>query len=214
MSIGIQAIGCYVGNVVDCHSKLERHGVEESFISKKTGFLGNAVIEDGDQPSDMCVKAFRALEKKLEIVVEDIDFILVCTQNGDFRLPQTSAVVHGKLGLPPSCAGFDISLGCSGYVYSLGVAKSFMEANGLKYGLVFTADPYSGIIDENDKNTDLLFGDAATVTLMSEDGVYDLGNSIFDTRGDLSAALQCAHNGQLHMDGRGIFDFVHTAHSK
>lgn len=208
MSIGIEAIGSYLGNRVDCRTKLDRHGVEESFIVKKTGFVGNTVMEEGEQPSDMCVHAFKALQEKCDVLPENVDFVLVCTQNGDHRLPQTSAIVHSKLELGQSCAAFDISLGCSGYVYGLSVAKSFMEANGLKCGLVFTADPYSGIIDENDKNTDLLFGDGATATLMSEDGVYDLGSSVFDTKGDMSAALVCEHGGQLFMDGRRIFEFV------
>ena len=79
---------------------------------------------------------------------------------GLFARRMSSAVVHGKLGLPERCAAFDISLGCSGYVYALSVVKAFMEAQGLRNGLLFTADPYSKILDPEDKNTVLLFGDS------------------------------------------------------
>lgn len=208
MSINIAAIGSYIPDAVDCRTKLERHGVEESFIKKKTGFVGNSRMLESESTSDMCVKAFFALEEKYGSLADKVDFVCVCTQNGDNLLPQVSAEVHGKLGLNQNCAAFDISLGCSGYVYGLSVVKSFMESNGLQCGVLFTADPYSGIIDENDKNTDLLFGDAATATLITEDGDFRIGKFVFDTMGAKSDHLVCPHGGRLHMDGRGIFDFV------
>lgn len=65
-------------------------------------------------------------------------------------------------------AAFDISLGCSGYVYGIYAMKGFMEAAGLKNGLLITADPYSKIVDPEDRNTTMLFGDAATATWMGE----------------------------------------------
>src|ERR1035438_6305021 len=83
-------------------------------------------------------------------------------------LPHTSAIVQGKLGLPQNCACFDVALGCSGYVYGLSIIKSFMRDNGMSSGLLFTADPYSKIIDPQDKSTVLLFGDAATASLLED----------------------------------------------
>jgi 3-oxoacyl-[acyl-carrier-protein] synthase III len=84
-------------------------------------------------------------------------------------LPHTAAIVQDKLGLPTHVAAFDISLGCSGYVYGIYAMKGFMEAAGLKNGLLVTADPYSKIVDPEDRNTTMLFGDAATATWMGED---------------------------------------------
>lgn len=208
MSVGIVSVGSYIPKVEDCRTKLDRHDVEESFIIKKTGFVGNSKMEDGEKASDMCVKAFQSLEEKCGTLKDKVDFLIVCTQNGDYLLPQTSALVHSKLDLPQRCAALDISLGCSGYVYALNVAKSFMESNGLQCGIVLTADPYSGIIDIQDKNTDLLFGDAATATLLAENAAYELGKAVFDTKGADYDALLCEHGGQLYMDGRRIFDFV------
>ncbi|MDK2955049.1 MAG: 3-oxoacyl-[acyl-carrier-protein] synthase [Desulfovibrionales bacterium] len=207
MTIGIAGIGIHIPQIQDCREKLSRHNVDESFLENKTGFVGNAQ-KNGLATSDLCVLAAEDLARKRDFSAEEVDFLCVCTQNGDFHLPQTSALVHRKLGLPRSCAAFDISLGCSGYVYSLNVARAFMEANGLKRGLVFTADPYSDIIDINDKNTDLLFGDAATVTLMTDDPDYEIGKSVFETDGASAEALQCEHGGRLFMDGRRIFEFV------
>jgi 3-oxoacyl-[acyl-carrier-protein] synthase-3 len=115
--------------------------------------------------------------------------------------------VHGKLGLPEDCAAFDISLGCSGYVYGLAVIESLMTSANMKHGLLFTADPYSKVIDEDDKNTSLLFGDAATVTYISEDPVFVSGRFTFGTRGKDFEYLICRDR-RLSMNGREIINFV------
>jgi len=116
--------------------------------------------------------------------------------------------VHAKLSFENDCAAFDISLGCSGYVYSLLVMKSFMEANDLKHGILFTCDPYSPILDPDDKSTELLFGDAATATLLCENPVLEIGKGVFGTAGEFHKALIKRKNERLHMDGRLIFNFV------
>jgi 3-oxoacyl-[acyl-carrier-protein] synthase-3 len=122
-------------------------------------------------------------------------------------------VVHGKLDAPDRCACFDISLGCSGYVYGLAVVGSLMETTGMETGLLFTADPYSKIVDEHDRNTALLFGDAATVTLLRRSNdvskVWVPRRFAFGTRGQAGSALQ-NRGGRLAMDGRAIFNFSLT----
>jgi len=144
--------------------------------------------------------------------IEAVDCLIVCTQNPDGSgLPHTSAVVHGKLGLPQECACFDIALGCSGYVYGLSIIKAFMRDNGMATGLLFTADPYSKIIDPQDKSTVLLFGDAATASLIEDSpdawvpGPFRLG-----TCGKDGGALE-NRSGTLHMNGRAVFTFSATA---
>jgi 3-oxoacyl-[acyl-carrier-protein] synthase-3 len=141
-----------------------------------------------------------------------VDCIVVCTQNPDAHgLPHTSAVVHGKLGLPRNAAGFDISLGCSGYVYGLSLATAFMQANGLRCGLLFTADPYSKILDPEDWDTELLFGDAATVTWLGEDPVYRCRPAMFATDGSLGHSIAVsAGSGKLGMLGSNVFKFSMT----
>jgi 3-oxoacyl-[acyl-carrier-protein] synthase-3 len=93
-------------------------------------------------------------------------------------------------------------------VYALHIAKDFMEANGLQRGLLFTSDPYSDIVDPNDKNTDLIFGDAATVTLLSNNPKFEIGKGAFVTDGSAYEKLIKRKDEYLYMDGRGIFNFV------
>lgn len=135
------------------------------------------------------------------------------SEPGGGGIPHTSAIVHGKLKASATCAAFDISLGCSGYVYGLSIVKSFMEQNGLKHGLFFTCDPYSTIIDPDDKNTVLLFGDAATVTYLTTDALnasrWVPTKFLFGTLGSESNALQIQRD-RLVMNGRAVYNFSAT----
>ncbi|MNF62283.1 3-oxoacyl-[acyl-carrier-protein] synthase 3 [compost metagenome] len=134
--------------------------------------------------------------------------MIVVTQNGDAEgLPHTAAIVQDKLGLPTHVAAFDISLGCSGYVYGLYAIKGFMEATGLKNGLLITADPYSKIVDPEDRNTTMLFGDAATATWMGENPIWQLGKSKFGTDGSGAPHLKVT-DGVFFMNGRQVFNFA------
>lgn len=171
-----------------------------------------AIRQEHEETSGLCCKAFADLQNKAPIRPEEIDCIIVCTQNPDGRgLPHTSASVHAALGLPDNCAAFDISLGCSGFVYGLSIIQCFMQGNGLRRGILFTADPYSKIIDQQDKNTSLLFGDAAAATLISDAPVWRTGKFIFGSRGQERNAIQVdPATGKLSINGRAVFTFSAT----
>jgi 3-oxoacyl-[acyl-carrier-protein] synthase-3 len=193
---------------VSNYSKKERFQVTNDFIENKLGVKFVSRIDSDQNASDLCCLAYqRLLARKTSLDPKDIDVIIVCTQNPDFSLPHTSAIVHGKLNLPDKCAAFDVSLGCSGYVYTLAVIESLMKSSDMKNGLLFTADPYSKIIDDNDKNTALLFGDAATVTHIGEDPVFVSGKFTYGTKGKDYKYLICRDN-VLTMNGREIFNFA------
>ena len=205
----IQSVSGYVPDGrLESLPKGELFGYGVNFLEGKIGTLSLAVKDEGDEASDLCVKAFRAYEKRGGSL-DGVGLVVVCTQTPDGHgIPHTSAVVHAKLGLPDECACFDISLGCSGYVYGLSVVKAFMEANGITKGLFFTSDPYSSIIDPHDQATCLVFGDAATVTVMEAGrGGWELKDVVFGTRGSGGGAI---HNreGRLFMNGRDVFNFA------
>ena len=214
--IGLRAIASYVPDGFEENAgKMGQFKIDARFIADKIGVGSVARKADDEETSDMCVRAYHALREKIGVTEDKVDCVIVCTQNPDGHgIPHTSAIVQAKLDLPESCATFDVSLGCSGYVYGLSIAKSFMEANGLSCGLLFTSDPYSKIIDPADKNTVLLFGDAAAVSLMAEDdgGEADTWQPTairFNSLGKQAGAL---HNdgGELFMNGRAVFNFSAT----
>ncbi len=211
--IGIQSIGTYIPAArIDNRQRMEQFEVDEAFLREKSGMLRLAVKGEDEETSDLCAKAFAALQGKTGLKAEDVQCLVVCTQNPDgFGLPHASALVHAKLGLPDHCAAFDISLGCSGFVYGLSVIQAFMQANGYKRGVLFTADPYSKVVDAQDKATSLLFGDAATATLISDNPLWHSGRFLFGTHGKESAALEVRPERQLAMNGRAVFSFSATA---
>ena len=207
--IGIEAIGTYLPQErVSNLERLEKFGLKEEFIHNKVGFSKLSKKSTDDDTSDLCVKAFQDIIGKLPLRTDEIDCIAVCTQNPDgYGLPHTSAIVHEKLSLPTTCAAFDISLGCSGYVYGLSILKSFMASNHFQKGLFFTADPYSKIIDYDDKNTSILFGDGAAVTLLGSNPIYEIGEFVFGTDGSKRSFI-IVEDKKLKMSGRGVYSFA------
>lgn len=185
-------------------------GVPRSTLLRRIGVQRIALKSAHDDTSDMAARAAEKLFARGDVRRDEIDCLAVVTQNPDAcGLPQTSALVHAKLGLPAHCAAFDVGLGCSGYVYGLSILRGFMESNGLCRGLLLTADPYSKIVDPQDKRTALLFGDAATATLLGDDPVWRIGRFDFGTDGTRADSL-CVNpsTGRLFMDGRAVLQFA------
>lgn len=183
-------------------------GEGEDFIRTKLGATTLTRLEDGEETSDLAVAAIEALLARGELERTEIDALVVVTQNGDGDgLPHTSAIVQGKAALSQRVAAFDISLGCSGFVYGLTALRGFMECAGLRNGVLVTADPYSTIIDPSDRVTSLLFGDAAAATWLSSDGEWEIGRPEFGTDGTGAEHLMC-RDGRLTMNGRQVFNFT------
>ncbi len=208
--LGIENIGSYIPEKRESNfAKMEKFEIDEKFITGKIGVEKLSIKEKAEKSSSLCVKAFENLCDKHPIEKSEIDCCIVVTQNPDYPIPHVSAIVHKELSLGKECACFDISLGCSGYVYGLSVILSFMKDNGFTKGLLFTSDPYSDIINKDDKNTDLLFGDGATVTLIGEKSLYAPIGFSFATDGSGYENIICK-DGILDMNGRGVFNFAAT----
>lgn len=208
--IGIKSIASYIpAGRIDNLAQAAAFDRDEAFVASKIGTPTLSVKDAAEETSDLCAAAVRnLLARNPELRLEDVQALIVVTQNGDAEgLPHTSAIAQHKIGLPSNVACFDVSLGCSGFVYGLYVIKGFMEAAGLKNGILVTADPYSKIMDRNDRMTTLLFGDAATATWIGEDPVWELGPARFGTDGSGADHL-VVRDGCFHMNGRQVFNFA------
>lgn len=203
--LGIKYISSYIPENHVLSS--ERTDGNETFLREKIGTNKLPKIQD-ISIADACYLAFEKLLKKTSLNVDEVECIVLCTQNPDYNgLPHNSSLIQSKIGAKTNTACFDIGLGCSGYVYSLSIIQSFMQCNSMKRGLLFTCDPYSKIIDVNDKNTAPLFGDAATVTLISDDPIYSTEKTLFHTDGANFDSI-FNNNGVFFMNGRSVFNFV------
>ena len=220
MQLGISAITHAFGkhklnNIEECLLK----GFEGDFIKKKVGIETRYSAGDEQATSDLAVEASRALLEKTNLKPSDIGLVVVITQTPDYQLPHTAALVQRELGLPKNVASFDVSLGCSGYVYGLSICISFMLANSIKNCLLITAETYTKIVDPSDGATFPLFSDGASATLINDDPIYLLGRGVFTTDGSGAERLivrgggsrQPNHKDYIYHDGRAIFSFMMTS---
>ncbi|MCA9024839.1 MAG: ketoacyl-ACP synthase III [Planctomycetaceae bacterium] len=138
-------------------------------IEAKTGITERHVASRGECSSDLAVAAAEKLFASGAIDRDEVDFLLLCTQSPDYLLPTTACLVQERLGLSNTVGALDINLGCSGYVYALGMAKGLVETGQAKNLLLITADTYSKFIRDEDLNVRTLFGDGASATLIRND---------------------------------------------
>ena len=192
-------------------------GVDISFVSDKIGIDKRHIAAENESVSDMAVKAAELLFEKNNIKRESIELLLLCTQCPDYECPTTACIIQNKLGLPTSCAAFDINLGCSGFVYSLGIAGNFIKTGQMKNVLIIMADVYTKKIDYTDKNTAVLFGDAAAATLLTvsneggiKDIVYGTNGAYYDIliRYNSGVVKNLDKSNYFYMNGRDVFKFA------
>ncbi|MDO6774776.1 ketoacyl-ACP synthase III [Shewanella sp. 3_MG-2023] len=210
MDIGIKAVASYIpSTAIDNLEQGRQFGESAEFVESKLGALVLPRKSPQQECSDLCVAAIEQLVKQQPSFEKDkIDALIVVTQNGDGEnIPHTAAIVQEKTGLPKTIAAFDVSLGCSGYVYGLYIIKGLLQAAGLKQALLVTADPYSKVIDPADRVTSMLFGDAATASWIGHEPVFKLGSVLFGTDGNGAESLQ-TKQGILSMNGRQVFNFA------
>ena len=135
---------CVPEYALDNIKQAQAFGKPPNFISDKIGASKLPRKFKDQDASDLATSAARALLLKTGINEEEIDLLCVVTQNpARMGIPHTSAIVHGNLDLQAKTIVFDLSLGCSGYIYGLSVVASFMRTNELRNGILITSDPYS-----------------------------------------------------------------------
>jgi 3-oxoacyl-[acyl-carrier-protein] synthase-3 len=152
-------------------------------ISAKTGIFERRLageVSVGDMAHRAAIKLFEehAIDKSI------IDFILLCTQSPDYFLPTTACILQNKLGLSTSVGALDFNLGCSGYVYGLGLAKGLIVSGSAKNVLLITSETYTKFIHPDDKSNKTIFGDAAAATLISSElKGLEIGEFVYGTDG-------------------------------
>jgi 3-oxoacyl-[acyl-carrier-protein] synthase-3 len=154
-------------------------------IFEKTGISERHVAGLGQTAGDLAYEAAVNLFAQGQIAVEDVDFIILCTQAPDYVLPTTACVLQDRLGVSRQAGALDINLGCSGFVYGLSLAKGLIETGAARCVLLLTADAYSKYIHPMDKSVRTLFGDAgaATAIVATDDAVEAIGPFVFGTDG-------------------------------
>ena len=134
-------------------------------VIKMIGVERRFWVAEGGTSSDLCLAAARRLLDRLGWAPDSVDALIFVSQTPDQRLPATACVLQGRLGLSTRCQAFDVSLGCSGYVYGLWLASALISA-GCGRVLLLAGDVSSRMIDPADRGTALLFGDAGSASAL------------------------------------------------
>ena len=194
-------------------------------IISKVGINNKYETSSNQTATDManlCLKNFFKNKKKLK---EKIDFLIYCSQSPDFFLPSSSSIIQ-KETFPNNHIGcIDINLGCSGFVYSLSIAKSLINSKVYSNILIVTADTYSKFINKKDISVASIFGDGCSATLInsSKDQIFNFdqgtdgsgyldlivpGSGLRNLNKEEKTKLGNFENNKLFMNGQAMFNFA------
>ena len=171
----ISAISHWVPDKILTNAEIEKMvDTTDEWIRTRTGISERHILEDGKASSDMGAEAVKLLLKHRNIEANEIDGIIVATVTPDMFFPSTANLVQDKVGAKNAWS-FDISAACSGFIYALSLGSQMIEAGKYNKIVVVGADKMSSITNYRDRNTCVLFGDAAGAVLLEPTEEDDIG---------------------------------------
>jgi 3-oxoacyl-[acyl-carrier-protein] synthase III len=221
---GIIATGSYVPDKILDNAYFERTvDTNNEWIISRTGIEERRVADENTATSDLATKAALKAMEKSGTKPEEIDLIIVATVTPDFSFPSTACIVQKNLGAV-NAAAFDLEAACSGFMYGMTIADSFVRSGVYKKILVIGAETLSKIVDYTDRNTCLLFGDGAGAVIIAEvEEGYGILGSHLGANGSAGHLLTLPAGGSrmptteqtikdrmhyVQMDGSEVFKFA------
>ena len=198
MNTKIQAIEYYLPQKILDNNQLEEEfpGWSASKIETKIGIKQRHLAAEDETALDIAVKA---AQKVLEHVDKHrIDFVLLCTQSPDYFLPTSACIVQDRLGLRTDIGAFDFNLGCSGYIYGLGIAKALIQSRMATHVLCMTSETYSKHLHPKDRSNRTIFGDGAAATLVTASEQEKIFDFVLGTDGSGYQNLIVPNGGFRH----------------
>lgn len=224
LGVGITGIGSFLPERIMTNKDLEEIvDTSNQWIIERTGIEERRIAEESIATSDIAsIAAQRAMENA-GIKPEEIDLIILSTITADHITPSTACIVQSQIGAV-NAAAFDLNAGCTGFIYSLATAKSFVKSGMYKRVLVIGAETLSKIVNWKDRNTCVLFGDGAGACIVEscEQGFGMLSEELGSdgSKGEVlivpaggsrtPSSLETLENGSnfIQMDGREVFKFA------
>ncbi len=221
LTAAITAVGMYVPEKIMDNKYFESIvETNDEWIVTRTGIRERRLMENG-ATSDMAARACEDLFKTTNVKPEEIDVIIVATVTPDMLFPATACLVQEKIGASKAW-GFDLSAACSGFLFALQTGASLIESGSYKKVIVVGSDKMSAITDYTDRNTCILFGDAASAVLLepSVNTNYGIKDSMLNIDGAGKNALYMKAGGSalpsshetvdqklhyIYQDGKAVF---------
>ena len=221
----ITALGTYVPPRILSNQDLEKMvDTTDQWILDRTGIRERHIADKGVAASDLAVEAVKNLLKSHPFDLQEVDLIVVGTVTPDMMYPSTACLVQHKLGIARTW-GFDVSAGCSGFVYALNTGTKFIESGQYKKVLVIGSDVNSSMTDFTDRAVCIIFGDGAGAVLLepAEEGEAGIIDHVAQIEGVGGQYLYMPGGGSLnpashetvdkkmhyiHQDGQQVFKYA------
>lgn len=185
----------------------------DEWITERTGIKQRHIAHENELTSDLAFKACQNLFTNTSITPQDLDLIIVATTTPDLTFPSTACILQGKLQASKAFA-FDIQAVCSGFIYALSIANSYINIGMVKNALVIGSETLSRIVNWQDRNTCVLFGDGAGAVLLQATENLNEGiiSQSISSNGDLVQILKTnsgislnQRSGFIEMQGKDVF---------
>ncbi len=221
----ITALGTYAPPQVLTNQDLEKMvDTTDEWIMTRTGIRERHVLAKGQGVSDICVEAAKKCLAARGIAPTEVEAIIVGTVTPDMMFPSTACLVQNKIGAKGAW-GFDVSAGCSGFVYALQAGAKFIESGAHSKVLVIGADANTRMTDYTDRATCVLFGDGGGAVLLepAAEGEIGLIDFVHEVDGSGGASLNLPAGGSLnppthetidkkmhyiYQDGQAVYKFA------
>ena len=195
-SVSVAGVGAYVPAKVLTNFELEKLvSTTDEWITSRTGIKERRIAAKDEFTSDLGAKAAQRAMKNAGVTADQIDLIIVATITPDMVFPSTACLVQQKIGAHRAAA-FDLEAACSGFIYGLEIGQQFIMSRTYDTVLIIGAEKLSSIVDWQDRNTCVLFGDGAgAVVLQNRANSHGLLTAVMGADGGKAALL--------HMPGGG-----------
>lgn len=200
--IGITALSaCVPKTVIDnYHYDLDVFPEEDvKKVVDKIGIYERRFADSSTCSSDLCYTAAERLLRDNAIDRSEIDLLVFVSQTPDYRMPATSILLQHRLGLPMSTIAFDVSLGCSGFLYGLSIVYSIMKSQGLRKALLLDGETRSKVYSRKDRRSAFIFGDAGVAALIECDEKFCSSHFSLNSDGSRGDLIKIPGGGYRNM---------------
>src|SRR5690554_5609919 len=182
--VGITAMAACVPKTVINNYEYTQYFNKEDVkkVVDKIGVYERRFADEKTTSSDLCFAAAEKLMNDNNVDRSEIDLLIFISQTPDYRMPATSIILQERLGLSQSTIAFDISLGCSAFLYGLSIGFSFLSQPNIRKVLVLNGETRSRVYSPKDRKTAFLFGDAGSAALLERNEKF--GKSYFSLNSD------------------------------
>ena len=221
-AVGISGTGMYVPEKILTNDDLSKIvDTNDEWIVKRTGMKNRHIVSDEQATSDLCYEAAKNALEDANVAPEDVDLIIIGTSTPDYILGATACIIQGRLGCV-NAGAFDLSAACSGFVYSMWVARNMIATGAVNTALVLGADALTPFVDWEDRNQCVLFGDGAGACVLQPGTRGEILAGGMGAKGDDIDKLHIPGGGSrnplsrgnertdafIHIDGRDIYKFA------